>query len=200
MKAGSFVYLKYAPVVPDAARGSHRAGGRPSWLVRVSQSSSVADPDSPRSFRVGMRRVRYARSFRVRCHRAVKRALSGDSLPLSQDLEEQFSDIPVAADEFGIPEPSASLAEEARRILWYLRPWISGRCLVYLMPDGAVAVDVRGRRPDGVFISIREDGTARCSGEIGGKVWRKPYASSRDVPDDDLLDDLFRLRSGAEAK
>ena len=109
-------------------------------------------------------------------------------------------DLRVAADEFGIPDPSSSLTEEVRRILWDMRLGMSGRCLVYLMPDGAVAVDIRGRRPDGVFISIREDGTAQCSGEIGGKVWRKPYASSRNVPDDDLLDDLFRLRSRAEAK
>ena len=144
-----------------------------------------------------MQRVRGPRHFRVPRHRAVKRALSGYSPLLSQDLEDQILDIPVAADEFGIPEPSASLVEEARRILWELRSWTSGRCLVYLMPDGAVAVDVRGRRPDGVFISIREDCTARCSGEIGGRVWRKPYASSRDVPDHDLLDEIFKLRSGA---
>ena len=106
-------------------------------------------------------------------------------------------ELPVAADEFGIPKPSASLVDEARRILWKLRSVTSGMCLVYLMPDGAVAVDVRGKLPDGIFISIREDGSARCSGEIGGKVWRKPYASSRDVPDNDLLDEVWKLLSEA---
>ena len=192
--------LKYAPVVPDAARDGQRAGSRPSWSVRVVQSSSVADPDSPRSLRVTVQRVRYAKRFRVPRYRAVKRALSGAPPLLSRDLEEQFLDLQVAADEFGIPKPSASLVEETRRILQELRPGISGRCLVYLMPDGAVAVDVRGRRPDGIFISIREDGTARCSGEIEGKVWRKPYASSREVPNDDLLDELFKLRSGVQGE
>ena len=183
--------------VPEGARGGQRTGERPPWSVRGLQSSSVAVPDPTGSFRAtGPRGRYYARVSRVSSHPAVKRDLSGDSLRLSQDLEEQLSDLPEAAAEFGIPEPSASLVKEARRILWDLRPVTSVICLVYLMPDGAVAVDVRGRRPDGIFISIRDDGSAHCSGEIEGKVWRKTYPSSKELPDDTLLDELSSLRSG----
>ena len=196
MKVGPFMPLKYVPVIPEGARAGQRTGGRPSWLDRGLQSSSVAVPDSPGSFQTTGQSVRYTRGYRVSRHRAVKRASSGDSLRLSRDLDEQLSDLPEAAAEFGIPEPPTSLVEEVRRILWNLRSGTSVRCLVYLMPDGAVAVDVRGMRPDGIFISIRGDGSAHCSGETEGKVWRKTYPSSQELPDDTLLDELWRLRSG----
>ena len=193
MKVGPFMTLKKAPLIPDAARGGKRTGVLPSWLVRASQPSSHADSDSRRSFRSTGRRFRYTVRSRGR---AFKRAPSGNYPVLSVDLEGQLLDIPVAASEFGIPEPSAPLNEEVRRILWDLGSVTSGRCLVYLMPDGAVAVDVRGKRPDGIFIGIRGDGSAHCSGETDGKVWRKTYASSQELPDDTLLDELWRLRSG----
>ena len=99
--------------------------------------------------------------------------------------------------EFGIPAPSDSLVAGPGRILSELWPESAVKFLVYLMSDGSLAVDIRGKRPDGIFISLWEDGSAQCSGEIGGKVWRKPYTSSQDVPDDDLLDELFKLRLGA---
>ena len=196
MRAGPFMTLKYVPITHESARGGQRTRGRPSWLDRGLRSSSVAVPDSSGSFRATGPSARHARRYCVSRHRAVKRASSGGFLQLSRDLDEQLSDLPGAAAEFGIPEPSTSLVEEVRRILWNLRSGTSVRCLVYLMPDGAVAVDVRGRRPDGIFISIRGDGSAHCSGEIQGKVWRKTYPSSQELPDDTLLDELWRLRSG----
>ena len=192
--------MKCAPIVPDDSHDARRARGRPSQFVPGFRASSIVDHDSPGSFRAPTQRTRRTKPVRVTRHRPVKRTLSGASPVLSGDLEEQILDLPVAADEFGIPKPSASLVEEARRILWDMGSWNTGKCLVYLMPDGAMALDVRGVRPDGIFISLREDGTARCSGEIEGKVWRKPYASSRDVPDDDLLGELFKLRFGANGE
>ena len=200
MKAGPFMTLKYVPVTHEDARGGQRTGDRPSRLVRGLQLSSVAVPDSPGSFRARPQLVRYARGNRVLRHRAVKRASSGDSPQLSRDLEGQLSDLPEAAAEFGIPEPSASLVEEARRILSELWPGSAVKRLVYLMPDGSLAVDIRGKRPDGIFISVREYGSAHCSGETEGKVWRKTYPSSQELPDDTLLDELWRLRSGVSGE
>ena len=197
MKVGLFMAVKHSPVFSDTTRGGRGSGGRPSRLGRMFQLSSPANLDPYGPTRGTRRRVRKSERIRLLRHRAVKRASFGDSPRLPGDLEEQLLDLPVAADEFGIPVPSASLFEKVRRILWDLRYETTGRCLVYLMPDGAVAVDVRGKRPDGIFITIRDDGTVRCSGEIRGKVWRKLYPSSGDIPDDDLLDELFKLRSGA---
>ena len=167
MKAGPFMTLKYVPVTHEDARGGQRAGGRRSRSVRVFQSSSHADPGSPRSFRATGPSVRYARGYLVSSQPAVKRSSSGNYPLLSGDLEGQLSDLPEAAAEFGIPEPSASLVEEARRILSELWPGSAVKRLVYLMPDGSLAVDIRGKRPDGIFIGVRGDGSAQCSGEIG---------------------------------
>ena len=126
----------------------------------------------------------------------MKRNAAGGFPRLSAGLEEQILDLPVTAAEFGIPAPPGSLVEEVRRIVWRLQTWTPKGCLLYVMPDGTVAVDIRGRRPDGIFISIRDDGSAHCSGEMEGKIWRKTYTSSQKLPDANLLDELWRLRSG----
>ena len=127
----------------------------------------------------------------------IKMGQSGQLVYLPQRLEEQILDLQAAAEEFGIPSPPNALVEETRRIAWKLHVQSTKEFSIHLMADGAVAVDVRGKRPDGVFIKIKEDGSAHCSGELEGKVWRKPYSSSQDVPDGGLLDELYRLRQKA---
>ena len=116
----------------------------------------------------------------------------GQQVYLPQRLQEQVLDLQGSAEEWGIPSPSRTLVEEARRIAWELHKF-AGEFSLYLMPDGAVAIDIRGKRLDGIFIGIKEDGSAHCSGELDGRVWRKPYLSSRNVPDADLLSKLYRL-------
>ena len=134
------------------------------------------------------------RSSRVRVDRIVKVPPREHVRRLSSELEDQFSNLPATANEFHIACPSESLVAEARRVAWKLRNDVPKSCTVYLMPDGAVAVDIRGKRPDGILIILKEDGSAHCSGEIERKAWRKPYPSVQNVPDDALLDELYNLR------
>jgi hypothetical protein len=121
----------------------------------------------------------------------------GQPVSLPQRLEEQVFDLQVSAEECGIPSPPNALVKEARRIAWQLHAQFAKDFSLYIMPDGAVAIDIRGKRPDGIFIRIKEDGSAHCSGELEGKVWRKLYSSSQDVPDEGLLSELYRLRQKA---
>ena len=175
--------VKPYPAVADRAwdHRDARRGGR-------SLVQSLGSVSSPLQNRMGNRRSTAP---------GIKMPHSDQILPLPQSLEGQVSDLPIAAEEFGISSPSDSLVGEVRRIAWKLRAQATREFSLYLMPDGAVAVDIRGKRPDGVFIRIKEEGSAHCSGELEGKVWRKPYSSSRDIPDDSLLDELYRLRSKA---
>ena len=189
---------KSLPVLDDTEPDNRRSGSRQSSLERASLAavSLKQDPSSPPG--PYARRSVPVRPRRMYGGGILKKHPGGETVRLSPDLEAQFSDLQEASAEFEIPKPSGSLVEEVRRILSDLRYGSTVRCLVYLMPDGSIAVDVRGKRPDGIFISIRADGSAQCSGEVEGKVWRKPYLSSGYLPDDDLLDELYRLRVGAQ--
>ena len=139
-------------------------------------------------------RSRTERSSRDRGARIIKLPQGEHVWSLSPELADQFSDLPATAEEFDIPAPSTFLVEAARRVAWELRRDVPRSCSVYLMPDGAIAVDIRGKRPDGILIILMEDGSAHCSGEIERKAWRKPYASVQNFPDDALLDELSKLR------
>ena len=93
----------------------------------------------------------------------------------------------------GITEPESATIEKARRVLEKIHEAAPRIYMVYLMPNGAIAIDTRGAKPDGAFITLDGDGTAYCSGEVGGKHWHKKYARSEDLPDHILLDELKKL-------
>ncbi len=177
--------LKVAPDVGGVSQGGQRSGRRVRRAVRSLKSGAARDPRFPAGHRRGA------------AAKGVEKSPGDRSKLLPPDIEVQLSDLPVAASEFGIPKPSDSLVDEVRRIVWGLQTWTPKGYFLYLMPDGSVAVDIRGIRPDGIFISVKDDGSAHCSGESAGKVWHKPYPSSREIPDDALLDEISRLRSGA---
>ena len=109
------------------------------------------------------------------------------------EVEILFSELAETADEFGICRPSDALVDDARRVFGALYWKNSGACLIYLMPDGAVAIDIRGNSPDGILIRLKPDGSAHCSGEVGGKFWRKAYSSAGVLPDSTVLDELVKL-------
>jgi hypothetical protein len=93
----------------------------------------------------------------------------------------------------GIPKPEPATVEEARRVLGKIHEAAPRIYIVSLMPNGAIAIDTRGPKPDGAFITLDSDGTAYCSGEIGGKHWHKKYRRTEDLPDNTLLDELRKL-------
>ncbi len=105
------------------------------------------------------------------------------------ELREALENAPNAE----IPEPEPAIVEEAQRILREIHRAAPRIYMVSLMPDGTIAIDTRGTKPDGAFITLSNNGTAYCSRETGGKHWRKKYARSECLPDRILLDELKRL-------
>ena len=93
----------------------------------------------------------------------------------------------------GGPKPEPEVVQEAQRVLQKIHEEAPRVYMVYLMPSGSIAIDTRGPKPDGAFITLDSDGTAYCSGEVGGKHWHKRYKSSEDLPDNVLLDELRKL-------
>ncbi len=113
--------------------------------------------------------------------------------PQLADALESLAELPTAAHEFGIPAPSGKLVSEARRILHDLYQKKPRDYAPYLMPDGTIAIDIRGKQPDGILITLKPDGSAHCSGEIDRNNWRKPYPTSKTLPDKTLLQELDKL-------
>ncbi len=141
--------------------------------------------------------------------RSVRRALTssstGESLlrkmskpSVSPSLQECLAELEdaleTAAREGGL-EPVEAIVQEARRFLEAICREVPRTYMAYLMPDGTIAIDTRGPRPDGVLITFNLDGTAYCSGEIDGKHWNKKYCSTANLPDHTLVDELEKLGS-----
>ena len=110
-----------------------------------------------------------------------------------QDSLTELNQALANATDSGSPKPEPEVVEEARRVLQKIHEGVPRAYMVYLMPSGSIAIDTRGPKPDGAFITLDSDGTAYCSGEIGGKHWYKKYRSSEDLPDHILLDELRKL-------
>ena len=110
-----------------------------------------------------------------------------------QDSLKELNQALENATDSGSPKPEPEVVEEARRVLQKIHERAPRAYMVYLMPSGSIAMDTRGPKPDGAFITLDSDGTAYCSGEIGGKHWYKKYRSSEDLPDHILLDELRKL-------
>ena len=123
-------------------------------------------------------------------------ALFEDKPTTTSWLQDSLADLEEAlenAANSGIPKPAPTTVAEARRVLEKIHKAAPRIYLVYLMPNGAIAIDTRGVKPDGAFITLDDDGAAYCSGEIDGKHWHKKYAKSQDLPDRPLLGELKKL-------
>lgn len=109
------------------------------------------------------------------------------------DAITQWSELGVTAHEFGIDPPATEISREALRVLVHMCSERPRPYMVYLMENGSIAIDTRGERPDGILVTLRPDGSAFCTGELGGKTWRKPHPDSAVLPDQDLLEEIARL-------
>jgi hypothetical protein len=92
-----------------------------------------------------------------------------------------------------IPEPNQEVVQEATRLIKALHNQVPREYMVYLMPNGSIAIDTRGTRPDGAFITLRSDGSAFCSSRRKGDPWRQRYDASTMLPDETLLQKLRSL-------
>ena len=85
------------------------------------------------------------------------------------------------------------MVQEAIRLIRALHSQVPREYMVYLMPNGSIAIDTRGAKPDGAFITLTVDGSAFCSSRSKGNPWRQRYDASRMLPDETLLDKLRSL-------
>jgi hypothetical protein len=108
-------------------------------------------------------------------------------------LDKLFEDLTEDAQDLGNAGPSADLIQEAQRVLSVLYDRWAKAYPLYMMPDGAIAIDIRGTPPDGILIRLKQDGSAHCSGETRGQTWRKLYPRSSELPDATLIEEIDRL-------
>ena len=109
------------------------------------------------------------------------------------DAITQWSELAAAAHEFSIEPPDAERCREALKVLVHICSERPRPYMVYLMENRSIAIDTRGHKPDGILLTLRPDGSAFCTGELGGKTWRKLYPDSAALPDQDLLDEIAKL-------
>ncbi len=106
-----------------------------------------------------------------------------------QDLGEAL----VSAQEENRITPPDRIVIKAQDILTSLHQKAPREYIVYLMPDGAIAIDTRGKKPDGALIALNTDGTMCCSGEKEGTDWHFDYDDPNSLPDSNLLRELREL-------
>ena len=105
------------------------------------------------------------------------------------DLRES---IDSAAGEGGVTPPQHT-QDQAIAIIRGLCFRTSRIYSVYLMPDGAIAIDTRGRKPDGALLTVSTDGTICYSGEKDGQRWHRDYVGQDPLSDPNLLMELREL-------
>ena len=111
---------------------------------------------------------------------------------LQQSLAELQEAVATAADS-DIPKPNPEVIQEATRLISTLHEQAPREYLVYLMPNGSIAIDTRATKPDGAFITLSADGSAYCSSRRKGESWRQRYDASGMLPDETLLENLRNL-------
>ena len=111
---------------------------------------------------------------------------------LQQSLAELQEAVATATDS-DIPKPNPEVVQEATRLISTLYKQAPREYLVYLMPNGSIAIDTRATKPDGAFITLSADGSAYCSSRRKGESWRKRYDASEMLPDETLLENLRSL-------
>ena len=160
-------------------------------LVKNRPQSTALRESAPKVF------PRRPRVVLFDAHQNLSEFIHADGKPTAawwlQDSLTELEEALENATDSGIPKPELETVAEARRVLEKLHEEAPRAYMVYLMPSGSIAIDTRGPKPDGAFVTLNSDGTAYCSGEIGGKHWHKKYRRSEDLPDYILLDELRKL-------
>ena len=112
------------------------------------------------------------------------------------ELADSFDDLNEAlksAREEGEPIPPRHTLVQARTIIRGLHSAVPRAYSAYLMPDGAIAIDTRGRKPDGALFTVNTDGTVCYSGEQDGLKWHRDYVGLDLLSDPKLVGELCEL-------
>ena len=123
---------------------------------------------------------------------AVPLPSSEHTFCLKKSINDLNEVLTLAEEEEG-PTPPESIVIKARSILEGLCSKAPRKYMVYLMPDGAVAIDTRGVGNDGALMTLNNNGTVCCSGEKNGRDWHHDYSDSNPLDDPVLLRELNEL-------
>ena len=130
---------------------------------------------------------------------AASRANMLAALPNTSDLKDALRDleeVPDAAREQEIQEPSETAFATARRLIQEMYS-ISPRCfIVYPMPHGYIAIDGRSGNDRAVMMVCGSDGDAQCIVTIDGEDRRAHYSTTSRLPDDFVRQALNELETG----
>ena len=113
-------------------------------------------------------------------------------LGLASALSDLKESLKFAREEGGIIPPPRTVVR-ARTIIGGLYSKAPRVYSVYLMPNGAIAIDTRGRKPDGALLTVTTDGTVCCSGEKDGRKWHRDYGDQDPLADPTLVVELCEL-------
>lgn len=97
-----------------------------------------------------------------------------------------------AREEGGIIPPQYTVVQ-AKTIIRGLHSAVPRDYSAYLMPDGAIAIDTRGRKPDGALVAVNIDRTVCYSGEKDGQKWHRDYVGLDLLSDPKLVVELCEL-------
>ena len=112
------------------------------------------------------------------------------------ELANSFDDLNEAlksAREEGEAIPPRHTVVQARTLIRGLHSAVPRTYSAYLMPDGAIAIDTRGRKPDGALFTVNTDGTVCYSGEKDGQKWHRDYVGLDLLSDSKLVVELCEL-------
>ena len=175
-----------ASIMPDVIRANTNLttimiGERiADWIKDATTSATPRSEQEPSHF---------GRNVQAQQPVAPSSVSSGD---LQRSLGE-LSEAVAAAAESEIPVPKTDIVQEATKLITALHSQVPRDYMVYLMPNGSIAIDTRGTKPDGVFITLSADGSAFCSSRSKGEPWRQRYATSSNLPDETLVEKLRSL-------
>ena len=113
------------------------------------------------------------------------------------DLEAALKDLQDArleAEEEGFPCPSDEALKNAEQVLCRLYDIWACRYEVYPMPDGEIAIHVRGGPRNSVALLFEPEGQVLCLVSLGAKWRRARYSNSAMLPDAFVMEALKELR------
>ena len=119
------------------------------------------------------------------------------SLIKSVSLEAALKDLQDArleAEEEGFSRPSDEAMKNAEQVLYRLYDTWACRYEVYPMPDGEIAIHVRGGHRKSVALLFEPVGQVLCLVSLGTNWRRARYSNSAMLPDAFVMEALKELR------
>ena len=118
--------------------------------------------------------------------------------PALEAALKDLQDARLEAEEEGFPCPSDEALNNAERVLWRLHDTWACRYEVYPMPDGEIAIHVRGGPRKSVALLFEPEGQVLCLVSLETSWRRARYSNSATLPDAFVIEALKELKDATE--